>query len=78
MAVTTYGAHAPLYDAVAKIEKPAKKAGFWHGFWQAVVDARMRQAEREIALHRHLLPAEFELAGNKVGSKNEDSLPFAR
>ena len=49
MAVTTYGAHAPLYDAVAKIEKPAKKAGFWHGFWQAVVDARMRQAEREIA-----------------------------
>jgi len=78
MAATTYGTHAPLYDAVARSSKPANKKGFWHRFWLAVVDARMRQAEREIAMHRHLLPAEFEIAGHKVNFKNEDSLPFAR
>ena len=29
-------------------------------------------------MYKHLLPAEFEIAGNKIGSKNEDSLPFVR
>jgi hypothetical protein len=47
-------------------------------FFDAIAEARMRQAEREIALHRHLLPAEFEIAGLKVSPRSEDSLPFTR
>jgi hypothetical protein len=32
----------------------------------------------ELRLHRHLLPAEYEIAGNKVTRKTEDQIPFAR
>jgi len=38
----------------------------------------MDQAMREIRQHQHLLPAEYELAGNKISYKNEDQLPFVR
>lgn len=74
MAAITYGTHGAT--AAKKIsETSAKKPGFWSRIWDAMVEARMRQAEREIRQYRHLLPADYELAGNKIGSKNEDSLP---
>ena len=77
MAAITYGTHGRT--AAKKIsETSAKKPGFWSRTWDAMVEARMRQAEREIRMYKHLLPAEFEIAGNKVGAKNEDSLPFVR
>lgn len=77
MAAITYGAHAPV-ESAAKRESGVKSKGFWTRLYDGIVAARMRQAEREIALHRHLLPAEFEIAGHKVSFKNEDSLPFTR
>ncbi|HKY85248.1 MAG TPA: hypothetical protein VJL90_00645 [Pseudorhodoplanes sp.] len=82
MAAITYGTHGAT--AEKKVSKTsvsktaAKKPGFWSRIWDGFVEARMRQAEREIRMHRHLLPAEFELAGSRIGSKNEDSLPFVR
>ncbi len=77
MAAITYGSHGAT--AEKKISATAaKKPGLLSRFWGAVVEARMRQAEREIRMYRHLLPAEFELAGNKIGYKNEDQLPFVR
>jgi hypothetical protein len=77
MAAITYGSHGAT--AAKKISATsAKKPGFWSRIWDALVEARMRQAEREIRQYRHLLPAEFELAGNKIGYKNEDQLPFVR
>jgi hypothetical protein len=42
----------------------------------ALAEARMREAEREIARHRHLLPPELEISGNRLTRKNEDELPF--
>lgn len=42
----------------------------------AFAEARMRQAEREIARHRHLLPPELEISGNRLTPRNEDQLPF--
>ena len=47
-------------------------------FLVALMEARMRQAEREIALHRHLLPKELELSGDRLTPRNEDQLPFGR
>ena len=41
------------------------------------VEARMRQAEREIALHRHLLPAQLQAAGERL-ARSEKDLPFVR
>jgi hypothetical protein len=36
--------------AAAKPARPATK-GFWHRVWDGLVEARMRQAEREIRQH---------------------------
>ena len=76
MAAITYGAHAPAATAAKREAK--KTTGFLRRLYDGIVAARMRQAEREIALHRHLLPDEFEIAGHKINFKNEDSLPFVR
>ena len=45
-------------------------------FVAAVQESRMRTARAEIARHRHLLPAEFELAGNRLDARSEHQLPF--
>jgi hypothetical protein len=45
-------------------------------FIAALQESRMRSARAEIARHRHLLPAEFELSGNRLSVRNEDQLPF--
>ena len=39
--------------------------------------SRMQQAEREIALHRHLLPAQLQTAGERL-ARSEKDLPFVR
>jgi hypothetical protein len=75
MTAITYGAHA-------RIETPAKAApaakGLLRRFYDALIEARLAQAQRELELHRHLLPGEYEIAAEKLNSKSEDSLPFAR
>ena len=44
--------------------------------WDAFVEGRMRQAQREIAMHRHLIPAALEQAGDRL-VRNDKDLPFA-
>ncbi len=82
MAAITYGSHAPAHGTTAEKkavpQTSAPKAGFFSRLWTAMMDARMRQAMNEIRMHRHLLPAEYEIAGNKLVYKNEDQLPFIR
>ena len=77
MAAITYGSHAPAHAASAETTS-APKAGFFARLWNAMMEARMRQAMTELRLHSHLLPAEYEIAGNKVTPKNEDQISFAR
>lgn len=59
---------------------PAKaatpKKSFFARAWAAFVAGRMRQAEREIAMHQHLLPAQFQHAGERL-AHGEKELPFA-
>jgi hypothetical protein len=45
-------------------------------FLALVQESRMRTARAEIARYRHLLPAEFELAGNRLDARSEHQLPF--
>jgi hypothetical protein len=73
MAAVTYGAGPAVEIATAKKGKSVLRR-----FFEAIADARLRQAQREIELHRHLLPAEFEIASHRVNERSEDSLPFVR
>jgi hypothetical protein len=77
MAAITYGSHAPAKTAAAA-PTSAEKPGFFARLWTAMMEARMKQAMTELRAHQHLLPAEFEIAGNKVMRKNEDQMPFVR
>jgi hypothetical protein len=81
MAAITYGSHTPAHTASAETKsapKSAPKAGFFARLWTAMMEARMKQAMSELRLHSHLLPAEYEIAGNRVIRKTEDQIPFVR
>jgi hypothetical protein len=71
MAATTYGAALPTRRA-------AKRKGLFARFYQALQEARMREARREIARYRHLMPDELERAAYRLDCRSEDSLPFVR
>ena len=78
MTTITYGAATATRTAPAVAPAAPKRRNFLARFYEALIQAQMRRVEREIRIYRHLLPADFELAGNKLTRKNEDSLPFVR
>jgi len=48
-------------------------------FYDALLEARMRQAMREIAMHRHLIPADIlKEAGYRATVTKDGALPFTR
>jgi hypothetical protein len=51
-------------------------ASWLAGLFAAVQESRMRKARAEVARRRHLLPAEFELAGNRLDARSEGQIPF--
>jgi hypothetical protein len=56
-----------------------KKKGLFARALDAMIEARMRQAMREIAYHRHLLPENLlEDAGRKATVRDDSTLPFTR
>ena len=78
MTTITYGAATATRTAPAIPAAAPKRKNFLARFYDAFVQSQMRKVERELRMHRHLLPADFELAGHKLTRKNEDSLPFVR
>ena len=70
MATITYGTATPSAAAAPK------RKSFFARVMDALMEARFRQAEREIARFRHLMPDELEQAGNRLSARNEDALPF--
>jgi uncharacterized membrane protein len=48
------------------------------GLFARFIEARQRLALQELARHGLRLPRELEEAGLKIGSRNEDLLPFIR
>ena len=73
MTAITAGSAATSIPAAVK----AKQPGLMSRIWATFIEARMRQAEREIALHRHLLPGQFQFAGERLAQSEKD-LPFVR
>jgi hypothetical protein len=78
MTTITYGAATATRAAPAIPAAAPKRKNFLGRFYDALVRSQMRRVEREIRMYRHLLPADFERAGDKLTRKNEDSLPFVR
>jgi hypothetical protein len=73
MAVIAYESAAPGAQA------PARRESWLMRLFNAFAEARMKQAYREIARHRHLLPQELEeAAAARIGERTEDELPFIR
>ena len=73
MVATTYGGAGVAGLAGAKAVKKGK--GFFARLFDALADGQMKRAEREIALHRHLLPDGFELQSMQR-SRDEEQEPF--
>jgi hypothetical protein len=73
MTAITAGSAATSIPAAVR----AKQPGLMTRLWASFIEARMRQAEREIALHRHLLPGQFQLGGERLNHSEKD-LPFVR
>ena len=66
MAALTYSpTYAPAAAAAAKTGK-----SFWARVWDRIVEARMRQVEREIRMHLSYVPEEL--------LKNYRDLPFIK
>ncbi len=59
MATATLGYSNPVTEAKTGSKTATKTApgkGLFARFFDAMIEARMRQAMRELAMHRHLLP----------------------
>jgi hypothetical protein len=74
MTTATFTLRAPYSTAPAQ-----PKRGLLARFYDAMIEARMRQAMREIAMHRHLIPADIlKEAGYRATVTKDGSLPFTR
>jgi hypothetical protein len=66
MVAVTYGAArtaAGALKAKTKTRTKKKAPSFFSRLLTAMMDARLRQAYRELELHRHLIPNDHELRG---------------
>ena len=66
------------YDTTIAGAERTERKGFWARIFDRLIEARGRQAARELQLYSHLIPRELEDAGWKVTERSEDSLPFLR
>jgi hypothetical protein len=76
MTAVTIGNTAAIPASSAKA--PVAGKGFLARALDAFIAARMRQAEREIAAHRHLLPGQLQAVGERLAPRSEKDLPFVR
>ena len=57
----------------------ARKPGFWTRLFDAMVEARMRRAMREIEARQHLIPENLLKKNGYTATVNNDGrLPFTR
>ena len=59
--------------------RPAAKRSLLARFFDAVAEARMRQAVRELAMHRHLVPEDLlKKYGYTATLADDGAFPFTR
>jgi len=67
--------HATSFPEAASAPRPR----WFKRFLAAMIEARLRQAERELAMHRHLVPQDVvKAAGYAPTQSNDSALPFVR
>jgi hypothetical protein len=74
MTAATFHTRTALPEARAE-----RSRGFWVGLFDAMMEARMRRATREIATRQHLLPENLLKKNGYTATVNDDGrLPFTR
>lgn len=71
MVAATYTGNAT--DNVANV---APRKTFWARFMDALIQARMQQARRDIRLHVGLRPYGFDERGDRLVEKKPTDMPF--
>jgi hypothetical protein len=78
MATATLRLSTPLAPGEAAAATAPRK-GLFKRFMEAMMEARMRQAMRELEMHQHLVPQDIvEETGYKVTQTTDGALPFVR
>ncbi|HEX2654412.1 MAG TPA: hypothetical protein VHN11_12270 [Xanthobacteraceae bacterium] len=77
MTAITYGGTAPRAGTAAT-KAEIEKRGFLKRVVLRLMEARMHEAEQEIARYYHLVPSELESFGHRLTAKNESALPFGK
>jgi hypothetical protein len=81
MVAVTYGV-APAAETVAKTSAPAvteaaaPRKPWYVRLMNAMIESRMRQARREITMHRRLMHDTFDEYGSRALTSKSDELPF--
>jgi hypothetical protein len=67
-----------LHLSPSAVARRQNRKSWFARVFAAIQESRMRSARDVIARHRHLLPADYERAGDGLTARNEDRLPFGR
>jgi hypothetical protein len=79
MNALTYEMRSAAAAVTAAAPRKTATKTIWARIWDALVEARMRQAEREIRMHIHLVPADvLRESGFYANYKNAEKLPFVK
>jgi len=76
VAVTYDVGRVPAAAAGQAKKAAAPRKSFWARFMDALIEARMTQARREIALHLDLLPYSLDERGNRLVKTDSHEMPF--
>jgi hypothetical protein len=79
MNALTYEMRSAAAAVTAAAPRKTATKTIWARIWDALVEARMRQAEREIRMHIHLVPADvLRESGFYANYKTAEKLPFVK
>ena len=79
MNALTYEIRSAAAAVGAATPRETATKSIWARLWDALIEARMRQAEREIRMHLHLIPADvLRESGFFANYKSADKLPFVK
>jgi hypothetical protein len=80
MVAVTYGvARVPAAQAAAKTgraDAAVPRKNWFARVMDALIEARMQQARREIRMHTALLPYTFDERGNRLVKSGSGNMPF--
>jgi hypothetical protein len=76
VAVTYDVAGVPDSKPAARPQAAAPRKSWFARFMDALIEARMQQARREISMHMHLLSYTFDERGNRLVKTQSGDMPF--